>query len=207
MYGIGLHPLDEAREGAYDLPGSFLALPSALMRRVRPIRFDLPDQPMLWVALVLTLLTTIPLLDRRTTGGDAVGVAVGLALTTLAATWVFAIRAFGARGWDRASYRLTVDFAATINGQPAAGRRRVTVRARGRRRTGDDRARLDRGRLRRVRRPRHLDPARTGDGRPARAETRPSSASRSSSTPGNASRGSAISSRRPARPVARRSCP
>ena len=64
-YGVGLHPVDEAREAAYDVPGSLLALPSAVTRRVRPVRFDIPDQPLLWMALVVTLLTTIPLLDRQ----------------------------------------------------------------------------------------------------------------------------------------------
>jgi signal peptidase I len=115
-FGVGLHPVDEAREAAYDVPGSLLALPSAVTRRVRPVRFDIPDQPLLWMALVVTLLTTIPLLDRKTVTNNTVGVAVGLALAALAATWVFALRAFGSRGWDRASYRLAVDHPATING-------------------------------------------------------------------------------------------
>jgi signal peptidase len=117
-YGIGLHPVDEAREAAYDAPGSLLALPSALTRRVRAVGFDIPDQPLLWMALVVTLLTTIPLLDRHPTAGDTVGVAVGLALAALAATWMFALRAFGARGWDRASYRLALDVPATLAGSP-----------------------------------------------------------------------------------------
>ena len=116
-YGVGLHPVDEAREAAYDVPGSLLALPSALTRRVRPVRITIPDQPLLWMALVVTLLTTIPLLDRKTSTGGTVGVAVGLALTALGASWVFALRAFGARDWDRASYRIAVDVPATINGQ------------------------------------------------------------------------------------------
>jgi signal peptidase I len=117
-YGVGLHPVDEAREAAYDAPGSLLALPSAMTRRVHAVRFEIPDQPLLWIALVVTLLTTIPLLDRRPTADDTVGVAVGLALAALAATWVFALRAFGARGWDRASYRLAVEFPATLEGAP-----------------------------------------------------------------------------------------
>jgi signal peptidase len=117
-YGVGLHPIDEARAAAYDVPGSLLALPSAVTRRVRPVRFDIPDQPLLWMALVVTLLTTIPLLDRKAVTSNTIGVAVGLALTALAATWVFALRAFGSRGWDRASYRLAVDLPATINGDP-----------------------------------------------------------------------------------------
>jgi len=117
-YGVGLHPVDEARAAAYDTPGSLLAVPSALTRRVRPVRFDIPDQPLLWMALVVTLLTTIPLLDRKPTAHETVGIAVGLALVALAVTWVFALRAFGARGWDRASYRLPLDVPATLDGQP-----------------------------------------------------------------------------------------
>jgi len=119
MYRVGLHPVDEAREAAYGFPGSLFALRSALTRRVRPLRFTIPDQPLLWIALVLTLVTTIPLLDRRTSGRGAVGIAVGLALATLTATWVFTLRAFGTRGWDRATYRLALDLPATIDGEPA----------------------------------------------------------------------------------------
>ena len=118
-YGIGLHPVEEARATAYDLPGSFLALPSAVTRRVRRARFTLPDQPLLGVAVAITLVCTAPLVDRRAETNSAIGVAVGLTLCALVTAWVFAIRAFGARGWDRASYRLILDRAATVNGRPA----------------------------------------------------------------------------------------
>ena len=118
-YGIGVHPVEEARAAAYDLPGSLLALPSALTRKVRRARLTLPDQPLLWAALGLTLLTTAPLVDRRAETNSAIGVSVGLALAALATSWVFAMRAFGARGWDRASYRLPLDRPATVDGHPA----------------------------------------------------------------------------------------
>jgi signal peptidase I len=118
-YGIGLHPVEEARATAYDLPGSLMALPSALTRRVRRARFTLPDQPMLWLAVAVTLIATAPLVDRRAETNGAIGVAVGITLAGLVTAWVFAIRAFGARGWDRASYRLVLDRAATVNGRPA----------------------------------------------------------------------------------------
>jgi signal peptidase len=118
-YGIGLHPVEEARATAYDLPGSLLALPSALTRRVRRARLTLPDQPLLWVAVVLTLLATAPLVDRRAETNSAIGVAVGLTLAALVASWIFAMRAFGDRGWDRASYRLILDRPATVDGRPA----------------------------------------------------------------------------------------
>ncbi len=118
-YGIGLHPVDEARAAAYDLPGSLLAIPSAVTRRVRRARLTLPDQPLLWAAILLTLLTTAPLVDRRAPTNSAIGVSVGLALGALGASWVFAMRAFGARGWDRASYRLALDLPATVDGEPA----------------------------------------------------------------------------------------
>lgn len=118
-YGIGLHPIEEARATAYDLPGSLLALPSALTRRVRRSRLMLPDQPLLWAAITLTLVSTAPLVDRRAETNSAIGVAVGLTLVALATSWVFAMRAFGARGWDRASYRIALDRPATVDGQPA----------------------------------------------------------------------------------------
>lgn len=119
QYGVGLHPADEARAAAYDWPGSLVAVRSALTRRVQPIRFSIPDQPLLWAALVLTLVTTLPLLDRRASSAGAVGVAVGLALAALTVSWMFALRAFGTRGWDRATYRLPVDLPAAIDGQTA----------------------------------------------------------------------------------------
>jgi signal peptidase I len=118
-YGIGLHPVEEARATAYDLPGSLLALPSALTRRVRRARFTLPDQPLLWAAVALTFLSTAPLIDRRAETNSTIGVAVGLTLMTLVASWIFAMRAFGARGWDRVSYRLILDRPANVNGAPA----------------------------------------------------------------------------------------
>ena len=133
-HGIGLHPVDEAREAAYDLPGSFLAVPSALTRRVRRIGFRLPDQPLLWVALVLTLLTTLPLLDRRSTDGSAVGIAVGLVLAALAATWVFALRAFGTRGLGPGELSLRGCGPGHDQWTVGPHRRRFAVRARGHRR-------------------------------------------------------------------------
>ena len=118
-YGVGVHPIEEARAAAYDLPGSLLAVPSALTRTVRRTRLTLPDQPLLWAALGLTLLTTAPLIDRRAETNGAIGVSVGLALGALVASWVFAMRAFGARGWDRASYRLPFDRPAPVDDHPA----------------------------------------------------------------------------------------
>ncbi len=118
-YGIGLHPIEEARATAYDLPGSLLALPSALTRRVRRARISLPDQPLLWAAVALTLASTAPLVNRQAETNSAIGVSVGLTLAALVTSWVFAMRAFGARGWDRASYRLELDRPATVNGHAA----------------------------------------------------------------------------------------
>ena len=118
-YGVGVHPVEEARATAYDLPGSLLALPSALTRRVRRTRIALPDQPLLWAAVALTLASTAPLVNRQAETNSAIGVSVGLTLAALAMSWVFAMRAFGARGWDRASYRLDLDRPATVDGHPA----------------------------------------------------------------------------------------
>ena len=70
-YGVGLHPVDEARAAAYDLPGSLAAGPSALRRTVPPTRTELPDEPLLWAALLVTLVTTVPLLDRPASRREA----------------------------------------------------------------------------------------------------------------------------------------
>ncbi len=53
-------------------------LPAALTRRVRWMRFELPEQPLLWLSATLTFLTTVALVDRRGPAGAAVGFAVGL---------------------------------------------------------------------------------------------------------------------------------
>jgi signal peptidase I len=119
VHGVGLHPVHDARAATYDAPGSLLALPSALTGRIRVRRVYIPDQPLLWAALALTLATTMLLLDRASTSDAGADLAAGVAVVDLVVLWMFAIRAVGKRAWDRTIYRLAIDLPATIAGQPA----------------------------------------------------------------------------------------
>ncbi len=118
-YGIGLHPLHESRAAAYDAPGSIFAMSSAITGRVRPIHFRIPDQPLLVAALLLSLLTTIALTERAPVANHSADVPVALAIVELVVMWVFAVRAVGARAWERSAYRLATDIAVLVDGHPA----------------------------------------------------------------------------------------
>jgi signal peptidase I len=118
-YGIGLHPLREARAAAYDTPGSIFAMSSAITGRVRPIYFRIPDQPLLAAALVLSLLTTVALIDRAPVSNHSADVPVALAIVELVVMWLFAVRAVGKRAWERSAYRLATDIAVLVDGSPA----------------------------------------------------------------------------------------
>jgi signal peptidase len=118
-HGVQLHPVHDTRGAAYDLPGSLLALPSALTRRVHRRRILVPDQPLLWFALALTFATTLLLLERATTSDTGANLAAGVAMVNLVVLWTFAIRAVGKRAWDRTVYRLEIDAPATVDGRTA----------------------------------------------------------------------------------------
>ncbi|HYL52801.1 MAG TPA: hypothetical protein VEZ15_12585, partial [Acidimicrobiia bacterium] len=118
-YRIRLHPLREARAGAYDAPSSVLALSSAVTGRVRPVRFRIPDQPLLAAAVVLSLVTTVALVDRAPVANHALDVPVALAIVELVLMWLFAVRALGKGAWERSGYRLAIDIPVFVNGRPA----------------------------------------------------------------------------------------
>jgi signal peptidase I len=115
-YGIPLHPYDDLVRATYDVPGSLFALPSALTRRIRPLRQPFPVQPLLWASVLLTVVTTISLVDRSATSDGRIDAVVGVAIIDLVALWVVAIRAVGTRAWDRTSYRIPVDLPAVVDG-------------------------------------------------------------------------------------------
>ncbi|MCU1468301.1 MAG: signal peptidase [Actinomycetia bacterium] len=118
-HDVPLHPVHDTRGAAYDAPGSLLALPSALTRRVHRRRILIPDQPLLWFALALTFATTLLLLERATTSDTGANLAAGVAMVNLVVLWTFAIRAVGTRAWDRTVYRLEIDEPATVDGRAA----------------------------------------------------------------------------------------
>ncbi len=118
-YRVGLHPLREGRATAYDAPGSIFAMSSAITGRVRPIQLRVPDQPLLAAALVLSLLTTVALIDRAPVANHSVDVPVAVAIVELVVMWLFAVRAVGKRAWERSAYRLATDIAVLVDGYPA----------------------------------------------------------------------------------------
>ncbi|HYL51727.1 MAG TPA: signal peptidase I, partial [Acidimicrobiia bacterium] len=87
--------------------------------RVRPVRFRIPDQPLLAAAVVLSLVTTVALVDRAPVANHALDVPVALAIVELVLMWLFAVRAFGKRAWERSGYRLAIDIPVFVNGRPA----------------------------------------------------------------------------------------
>lgn len=117
-YGVPLRPFDDIVRATYDAPGSLFALPSAVTRRIRPLRQPFPVQPLLWASVLLTVVTTISLVDRSATSDGRIDAVVGVGVIDLVALWVVAIRAVGTRAWDRTSYRMPVDLPATIDGHP-----------------------------------------------------------------------------------------
>jgi signal peptidase len=111
-------PVEDALGVTYDVPGSLLALPAALTRRVRPTKVRLPDRPHVWVALLLVLLLAVPLADRSP---DAIPsrFVVAIALANLALLWVVALRALLQRAWIRTTYRFPRRMPVTIDGTRA----------------------------------------------------------------------------------------
>lgn len=118
-YRVELHPLREARATAYDAPGSIVAISSAVTGRVGASHFRVPDQPLLAAALVLSLLTTVAVIDRAPVANHSVDVPVAVAIIELVVMWLFAVRAIGKRAWERSAYRLPTDIAVLVDGHPA----------------------------------------------------------------------------------------
>jgi signal peptidase len=115
LHRAPLHPLEDALALAYDAPGSVLAVPAAVTRRVRPSRPWLPSQPLALAALVFGGVAVLPLFDAGTTARRSV--TVGLALTELGLLWLVTMRAIFQRNWSRAAYRVRVQLPVRIDGR------------------------------------------------------------------------------------------
>lgn len=111
--GVPLRPASDALAVAYDTPGSLLALSAAVTRTVRPTRVRIPDRPLVWFELLLTLLLALPLVGRTHQSPTS---AVAGALVLFAIVWVLAMRALLQRLWERAAYRFVVDLPVSVNG-------------------------------------------------------------------------------------------
>jgi signal peptidase I len=115
--GTELHPIREILSTVYDAPASLAAV-SALGGRIRPTRIRFPDQPLLLAAIALTLVVSAPLLDRPATADRGIDATAGFAVVALGLLWACAIHAVGPRAWGRSSYRLAIDAAAEVDGEP-----------------------------------------------------------------------------------------
>lgn len=116
-HAIDLHPLEDALLIAYRAPGSALALPSGVTRRVRPVRVRLPRQPLAWAVGGFASISLVPLLSAG--APDARLAPVGLAIIEFGALWLLAMRLVFQRNWSRATYRVRVRLAARVAGRAA----------------------------------------------------------------------------------------
>ncbi|HEX5097555.1 MAG TPA: signal peptidase I, partial [Acidimicrobiia bacterium] len=114
---IGFFPRADLRAAIYDIPGSLLALPSALTRRVRRPRFHVPEEPLLLAAIVTTVAVTLPLFDRPPTSDARIDFTVAWTIVMVAVLWTAAVRAIGPAGPGRASYRLKAAGLAVVDGR------------------------------------------------------------------------------------------
>lgn len=117
--GLDLRPRADMTSAVYHLPGSFSALPAAITRRVRPLGRSLGTRPLVWGALVLTIVTGWLFIGAQQAGAtSATGarVAAALCLAALGLLWAFAIRSLVERAWQRSSYRVRLRLPATIDG-------------------------------------------------------------------------------------------
>ena len=113
--GVDLRPRADATSAIYHLPGSYSALPAAITRRVRPAGRAWGTRPLVWGALALTLVTGGLFVSSATTG-TGTRVAAALCLVTLGLLWAFAVRSLVERSWQRRSYRVRLQLAATLGG-------------------------------------------------------------------------------------------
>jgi signal peptidase I len=115
-------PAQDALAAVYGLPGSYLALPSAVSRRVRPQRFRLPDRPLVWPAIALTLVSAVPLIEQGSGRGTPSDATVLFALVNLVLLWTFALHALLQRRWERSSYRFRTRLPVLVAGRQATTR-------------------------------------------------------------------------------------
>ena len=114
--GVDLRARADATSAIYHLPGSYSALPAAITRRVRPVGRAWGTRPLVWGALALTLVTGA-LFVGGATAGTGTRVAAALCLVTLGLLWAFAVRSLVERSWQRRSYRVRLQLAATLDGE------------------------------------------------------------------------------------------
>ncbi len=99
----------------YHAPGSLAAPVTLVRRRLRPGHQLASTRPLVWAALVMTLIAGYAMLGHDP-GRSASRVSVTLSLAMLGMLWAFTIRSLVERSWSRASYRVRVELAASVDG-------------------------------------------------------------------------------------------
>jgi signal peptidase I len=112
---LGLRPslVGDGLAALYAVPGSIAATGAALSGRVRPTRVALPSRPLVWVALVATVVAANGLLAADP-GGDSGRVAALASVALLVLLWMFTVRSLVERTWERTGFRVPLDLPATI---------------------------------------------------------------------------------------------
>jgi signal peptidase I len=120
MHDLEPAPLNDALDLAYGAPGSMLALCAVGSGRVRLATSRLPERPLTWAALALTVVVAVPLIDRGTGVTASRSVASALAIVDLLVLWMFALRAMVQRAWARTAGRVPVDLEVWVDGRRAS---------------------------------------------------------------------------------------
>lgn len=114
---LGVEPVPRADllGAVYHAPGSISALGAVIGRRIRPRRRTAPTRPLVWAALILTVVAAVGLL-RHEPGQSVSRAAVGMSLVMLGALWAFTVRSLVERNWARSSYRVRLRLPASVDG-------------------------------------------------------------------------------------------
>lgn len=112
-------PRADLSAAVYHAPGSLAALVPALRGHLGTgRRRTTPTRPLVWAALVLTVVAAYGLL-RHEPGQSPSRVAVAVSLAMLLALWAFTVRSLVERNWSRSSYRVPMTLEASVAGVTA----------------------------------------------------------------------------------------
>ena len=112
--GVGLHPIRDASATAHAIPGSLASLWAALTRRMPRSQLMLPSRPLVWAAMLLTIVTGFQLVDAS--GPRPSNTVIALSIGTLGLLWIYSMSALVQRSWERSSFRVPVDLPVLLAG-------------------------------------------------------------------------------------------
>ena len=117
--GVRPGPVADVLAALYAAPGSLAATGAALTGRVRRSRWPVPTRPLVWVALVATVVAANGLLSVQPGRGSS-RVAAVASVAMLVLLWVFTVRSLVERTWDRTGFRVRVDLPASVTPSPTS---------------------------------------------------------------------------------------